>query len=259
MITPRLSDSGIEYLDKVWNFASGCKNGCSYCYAEKIVKRFSNHYPNGFTPTLYPNALLSPLYLKKPSRIGVCFMGDLFTDCPEFNPDRKNILRGFTEEGSYWPDISLKRILWYVIESCPQHTFVFLTKQPQNLIKFSPFPDNCWVGVSATDYRMATDACGWLDNVVAKIKYLSIEPFLSWNEDINTSAFVNWISDIKWLIIGAQTKPYKPPKIEWVKEIVDTCDKAKILVFIKNNLFPLFKDELNYLNKSWLRQEMPQC
>ena len=37
-----------------------------------------------------------------------------------------------------------------VLEVCrnkSRHRFYLLTKQPQNLAKFSPFPDNCWVGV----------------------------------------------------------------------------------------------------------------
>ena len=47
-------------------------------------------------------------------------------------------------------------------------------------------------------------------------------------------------SSINWLIIGAQTKPYKPPKIEWVEEIVRAADRAGIPIFLKNNLKPLF-------------------
>ena len=78
---------------------------------------------------------------------------------------------------------------------------------------------------------------------------------------------------INWLIIGAQTKPYKPPKIEWVQEIVEAADKAGIPVFLKENLRPILKD--NWPNQPWafrngyytdfehpnidrqLRQEMP--
>lgn len=55
---------------------------------------------------------------------------------------------------------------------------------------------------------------------------------------------------ISWLIIGAQTKPYKPPKIEWVQEIVRAADKAGIPVFLKDNLSPLMGGNL--------RQEMPE-
>ena len=82
----RLSPTGIEYGDYAWNFASGCdnhingkcKSGDFNCWAYSITQRFSNHYPNGFKPTIYPDALVSPVYLKKPNRILCAFMGDLF-------------------------------------------------------------------------------------------------------------------------------------------------------------------------------------
>jgi len=74
---------------------------------------------------------------------------------------------------------------------------------------------------------------------------------------------------ISWLIIGAQTNPYKPPEIEWVREIVDAAGKAGIQVFLKNNLRQLLIPDCsrpNYLTedifwaseKAQLRQEMPE-
>ena len=62
----RLSPTGIEYGDYAWNFASGCGNnvdgkcrgGGFNCWAYSISQRFESHYPNGFKPTIYPDALL---------------------------------------------------------------------------------------------------------------------------------------------------------------------------------------------------------
>ena len=77
------------------------------------------------------------------------------------------------------------------------------------------------------------------------------------------------VCKINQVIIGSQTKPYKPPKIEWVREIVEACDKASVKVFLKDNLRPLLIPEdcskPNYLmedifwasEKAQLRQEMP--
>lgn len=114
--------------------------------------------------------------------------------------------------------------------------FYLLTKQPQNLPRWSPFPENCWVGVTATDYQMFADACEILHSIKAKGKYISFEPLL--NLEWTGPNLTFWLVEggIDWVIIGAQTKPYKPPKIEWVEEIVRACDKAGIPVFLKDNL-----------------------
>ncbi|GAI41239.1 unnamed protein product [marine sediment metagenome] len=53
------------------------------------------------------------------------------------------------------------------------------------------------------------------------------------------------------------------PKLEWVLEIVEAADKAKIPGFLKNNLVPMIADSLNadklklYDEGVWLRQQMP--
>lgn len=138
---------------------------------------------------------------------------------------------------SYWPR-------WcqdYILDAArkrPDIRLYLLTKQPQELIKFSPFPDNCWVGVTICNERML----GTLENmrkIEAKVKFISFEPLLS--------SMDNWFIDgplgqafrdfgIKWVIIGAQTKPAKYPELAWVKEITEAADKAGAKVFHKNNL-----------------------
>ena len=70
---------------------------------------------------------------------------------------------------------------------------------------------------------------------------------------------------ISWVVIGSQTKPYRPPAIENVQEIVEACDKAGIKVFLKNNLYQLFVDnQVSIRLPDWakaetggLRQELP--
>ena len=266
----RLGKTGIEYGDYVWNFASGCGNqaegkcnsGSFNCWAHSICQRFEGHYPNGFQPTVYPEALLSPLYLKKPSRILCVFMGDLFDDW--FLPT----MMVASANSPYGKDLKTK--VYDTINACPQHTFLFLTKQPQNLSQWSPFPDNAWVGVSATDDMKYVEAFALLANIKAGVKYISFEPLLSRISD--TGAFMK-SAGLKWIIIGAQTKPYKQPKIEWVKEIVQAADKAGVKVFLKNNIRSLLCDALaakqiernqffvkgDQSGYGWnLRQEMPK-
>jgi len=246
---PRLGKSDIEYLDYVWNFYSGCRHWesgiCAVglnCWAKKITERFNNHYPNGFEPTLYPEALESPLYLKKPSLIGVCFMGDLFGDWVD--PFHHGDGEYGEDEAGY---VTLKGRVFETIERCPQHTFLFLTKCPKNLAAWSLFPSNAWVGATATDYWKYVDACHYLSMVEASVKFLSLEPLLSWDKE---ASYFFQSGAINWLIIGAQTKPTVFPEIAWVREIVEAADRAGVKVFQKDNLRPLLGDNL--------RQEMPR-
>lgn len=278
----RLSKSGIEYLDFAWNFYSGCENSergiCPLdknCWAFKRTQRFKHHYPNGFESTFYPEAFLSPLHLKKPSIIGVAFMGDLFGDWVDPNKKFHSVM----PSGKASLSMSLKGWIFTTIEQCPQHTFLFLTKCPWNLPKWGKFPDNCWVGVTATDVLTFSTAMVCLGDIKARVKYLSIEPLLAWGDyPADVEAIEQWVKGFKlygigWVIIGTMTcggdglaklsslypqltpMPYGnrymlQPKISWVEELVRACDKAGVKVFQKNNLRPL-------LGKS-LRQELPQ-
>ena len=126
------------------------------------------------------------------------------------------------------------------------------------------FPDNVWFGVSITNHLDAPSAREALLERMAKVNFISIEPLLG---HLDGWSLGNVVRLADWVIIGAQTKPYKPPKIEWVKEIVEACDKAGIPVFLKNNLKPLFETPMGLIRgRHWtcrkgqlvLRQEMPQ-
>jgi len=206
--TPRLSKSGIEYLDYQWGIFSGCrnwKNGICLvenCWAKSFAQRFPGIYPNGFEPTFpngfeptfYPEAIDSPKNLKMTSTIGVGWVGDVIGYCRA---------------------VSERSLIYQTIMQCPQHQFLFLTKNPEMLIEWSPFPDNCWVGVTATEPVYFDKAVSYLGDVEAKVKFISFEPLLKhcWVKDTGRG---NPLDGISWVIISAQTKPYKPPKIEWV-------------------------------------------
>ena len=185
-------------------------------------------------------------YLQKKRGIFVCDMSDLFGI-------------GIPEE---WT-----RLVLEVIRINDYDRFYLLTKQPQNLIKFSPFPDNCWVGVTCTTSQQLYHSWDYLWLIKAKVKYISFEPLLE-RIDANLENIFGF-AGISWVIIGAQTKPTVKPKIEWVREIIEACDKAGVKVFLKNNLKLLLKQEslmgtkeekLFWNDPSWksLRQEMPK-
>jgi len=243
-----------------WNPITGCLNDCPYCYARKLANgRLKSRYlankniapfqfedgnlslvrmdveairHNPFYPRFWPDRLLASfnhdVIAGKEKGIFACDMGELFGN---WIPGK-------------WQDEVFR-----VIELFPEHRFYLLTKQPQNLIKWSPFPDNCWVGVSATNKTQLTLAQHYLSEVEARIKYISFEPLLE--QMTKTRIHFKGLGfRIDWIIIGAQTKPTKFPEISWVEEIVRAADAAGIPVFQKDNLKPILGDTL--------RQELPE-
>ena len=148
-----------------------------------------------------------------------------------------------------WVPADWQREIFKVIRANYQHRFYFLTKQPQNIGNLGRFPDNCWVGVTVCDKDMVHNM--WMDyfNLASsKVRFISFEPLLDDIADLPIHELIIRNSD--WVIIGSQTKPYDPPKIEWVQAIVETADKYRVPVFQKNNLKPLLGNNL--------RQELPE-
>ena len=130
-----------------------CPVGCSYCYARAMYKRFKWN-PEIRYNSQWMNKLPST---GTPSRIFIGSTMELFGDWIE-----PVWLQGIIKIAWVWP--------W--------HTFIFLTKQPQNLIKWSPFPDNVWLGVSATNQHQFDEAVEYLKEVEAPVKFISFEPLL---------------------------------------------------------------------------------
>lgn len=131
-----------------------------------------------------------------------------------------------------------------IIERCrimSQHTFLFLTKRPRELQafnRFNPWPSNCWVGVTAINNSDWIKNVGWMANVEASVRFVSLEPLLG------SVCYANvrrgrQMGGIDWLIIGAMTGKRRrecAPKKEWVEEILTAADRAGVPVFLKDNL-----------------------
>src|SRR5581483_10758111 len=108
-------NSAIEWTESTWNPVRGCDKvsaGCKNCYAETFAERWRgiNGHPfeQGFDLRLVPEALDKPLRWRRPRKIFVNSMSDLFHE-----------------------DIPNEYIaaVFGVMAACPQHTFQVLTKR----------------------------------------------------------------------------------------------------------------------------------
>jgi protein gp37 len=125
----------IEWTEETWNPVTGCDRispGCDHCYALTMAGRLKamgqpkyqrDGDPRtsgpGFGLTVHPDTLDAPLRWRKPRRVFVNSMSDLFH--PEV------------------PDEFVLAV-WAVMEAAPQHTFQILTKRPQRMASLMSTP-----------------------------------------------------------------------------------------------------------------------
>lgn len=204
------TSTAIEWTDKTWNPTTGCNKvspGCKHCYAETITKRFHQHFSNGFEFTLHPARLEEPTRWRKPSRVFVNSMSDLFHE--------------------QMPLDFLQKI-FRVMAECPRHVFQVLTKRHERLVELAPelvWPENVWMGVSVEnqDYAHRVDC---LRQVPAAVRFLSCEPLLG--------PLKLDLENIHWVIVGGESgKGHRIIKVEWVREIREQCEETGSAFFFK--------------------------
>lgn len=162
----------IEWCDFSWNPISGCDHGCWYCYAFKMAQRFPKIFPNGFKPTFHPERLQEPWKYRKPSKIFVCSIADLFAP--------------WTKEK--WRDAVLNSI-----EKCPvDHTFQLLTKNPER-IPANKFPENFWIGTTVTNEAGDWRNIEQIKKVHCGVRFVSFEPLLGALPEHVDLQGVDWI------------------------------------------------------------------
>lgn len=220
-----MAESNIEWTELTWNPTTGCSKvtaGCKFCYAEAMSKRLflmgTEKYKNNFKLTLHPDTLEDPYHWKKPKVVFVNSMSDLF---------HKDV-----------PLSYIKRVFKVMNENA-QHTFQVLTKRADLLYKYHKelnWTPNIWMGVSVEDDRVK-DRISLLKKTGAKIKFLSVEPFIGPIKNPN-------FKGIDWVIVGGESGPKaRPIEKEWVLIIKKECDENKIPFFFKqwgkNNLIPI--------------------
>jgi len=209
------NSSHIEWTDATWNPVTGCSKispDCKFCYAERLANRLhamgQSNYRNGFRPTLQPHMLEHPLHWRKPRRVFVNSMSDLFHEAVP----TEYIHRVF--------DV-MRRASW--------HQYQILTKRSERLLRMDPilkWQPQIWMGVSIEneDYQYRVDD---LRRTKAHVKFLSIEPLLGPLPQLS-------LHGIDWVIVGGESGPgARTLNAEWVREIRDRCLRAGVPFFFK--------------------------
>ena len=213
-------NSHIEWTDATWNPVRGCTKispGCKHCYAETFAERFrgvkGHPYEQGFDLRLAVNKLVEPFNWRTPKLVFVNSMSDLFHESvPE----------------------SYIRAVCRIMVTAKWHTFQVLTKRSERLkelltgpVSFAADQEHIWWGVSVEDREYGLPRVQHLQQIPAKVRFLSIEPLL---EDLGQFD----LSGISWAIVGGESGPgARPMKKEWVVSVRDHCRESRVPFFFK--------------------------
>lgn len=272
--------SGIEWTDETWNPVIGCtpvSAGCLNCYAATMARRLEAMGRPEYGPRWVDGSedaagntetiriaevrggravftgdvravgwrLADPLHWRKPRRIFVCSMSDLFHESVPFE---------FIDR------------VWAIMALCPQHTFQVLTKRPQRMAEYLAFSrtqvdrwarvrrqirklqggdvdrplgreygwplPNVWLGTSVEDQKAADERIPHLLRCPAAVRFLSCEPLLG--PIVNQAGQRNWTDGVDWVIVGGESgPPARPCDVGWIRGVIGQCREAGVPVFVK--------------------------
>jgi protein gp37 len=276
--------TGIQWTDATWNPVVGCtkvSQGCKHCYAKTIHdlrhkaflagKKVAAQYAHPFeTVQLKPERLTAPLSWRKPRRIFVNSVSDLFHDDVPFE---------FIAQ------------VFAVMSLAERHTFQILTKRPERMLAFfawvasegerlkdlpthdawdgtnvvthhacqvnlgdafdralsavaDDFPpawplENVWLGVSVENQAAADERIPLLVKTPAAVRFLSCEPLLGPVDLKGSLRKLMWRTGesplwIDWVIIGGESgKDARTFYLEWAESLIDQCRAASVPPFVK--------------------------
>ncbi|MEQ8226691.1 MAG: DUF5131 family protein [Rhodospirillales bacterium] len=281
--------SKIEWTDATWNpirakdketgkdgwFCVHASEGCRNCYAEDLNQNRRNlAIGNGHAYAaqnrdkldihIHEKTLQAPLRWRKPRKVFVCSMTDLFG---EFHDD------------------ALIDWVFAVMALCPQHTFQVLTKRAERMWEYLSYSDtdadvwtaaqrlflgcgldrdlavhcvdkwplpNVWLGVSVEDQKTADARVPALLATPAARRFVSYEPALGPVDftrlhydgitQINALTGRHGLSgggdgpSLDQIIFGGESGPNRrPAQMDWGRAVRDQCKAAGVAFFGKQD------------------------
>jgi len=234
-----MSKTKIEWATDTWNPTTGCDRvspGCDNCYALGMAKRLkamgqpdyqTDGDPKtsgpGFGIATHPHRLDQPLRWKKPRKVFVNSMSDLF----HVGVPVEHLAQVFA-----------------VMSKAPQHTFQILTKRHARMRAILnahwfralvddyrgkdagdfqwPLP-NVWLGVSVEDQKWADIRIPALLDTPAAVRFLSCEPLLG-PVSLFDSTKIDTGTLVDWVIVGGESgHGARPMHPDWARQLRYEC------------------------------------
>lgn len=260
------TNTSIEWTDVSWNPIRGCSRvsaGCDNCYAAAVAYRFSgrgkpyeklatrrNGKPDWTgSLRLVPDLLDAPLGWRKPRRVFVNSMSDLFHPAV--------------------PDETIDRVFATMLRA-PRHTYQVLTKRPKRMLAYmtrlrdteipiwlSPHELTSigggtptrwlWLGVSVEDQATADERIPLLLQTPAAVRWISAEPLLGpiafAQPDFSDRGHgPGWLvagnasngPALDWVVVGGESGPRaRPCDVAWIRSIIESSKAAGVPCFVK--------------------------
>ena len=223
--------SKIEWTDETWNPVTGCTRvspGCDNCYMFALYPRLRAMGVPGYATapddvSLLPDRLQIPLRWKRPRRVFVNSMSDLFHRRVPF---------------------AWAALVFEVMVQAGRdrgHIFQVLTKRPGRAVAFwerykghsmigDRWPANVWLGTSVESQKYAP-RIDVLARVPAPVRFVSAEPLLG---PLDLSFYLYPPAQIDWCIVGGESGPKaRPMELDWARQIRDQCVGSGIPFFLK--------------------------
>ena len=210
-----------EWWDFSVNVVTGCTKlsaGCDNCFAEGMVKRKLPGLREGSVEVPFSKILLHPsriskLYTKKPKRIALNWLGDLFHHRVPFF--------GFIDS------------VYKAMFNNPHNEYFVLTKRADRMKKLVTEHNLArpwiWHGVSAEDQETYDKRATKLLSIQGP-RFVHLEPLLE-PTDLMLDCHYN---DIDWVVAGAEKGP-KKRKVpdDWFRQIRNHCKENGVPFYLK--------------------------
>jgi len=230
---PPMTNTNIEWTDATWNPVTGCSRvseGCRHCYIERTMPFRMAGRKVGDAIQLHYDRLDAPLHWKKPRRVFVNSMSDLFhEDVPD-----EFIVHVFE-----------------IMAACPQHEFQVLTKRPERIepvlygetgnwyLGGGGWLPNVLIGFSAEDQATfdkrlrifqprGEEKFSWAYGIRL---FASLEPLLG---PLDISAALIGDPHLSWVIVGGESGPQaRSCNVHWIRSLLRQCRTANVSCFVK--------------------------